>query len=97
MNCIYCHQPCLLITKFSHNYACYNHKYFVTYYNYYENIWFTTNVMNNNYLICLYTIDDKYKISILNQNINRYIIDSNIIPYISPESANQFISNLILL
>ena len=107
MNCIYCHQQCKRNGPW---FTCDNHKSKITYTFYDKHykgelvISFYINTDNILYLIYIdiYNIYCAYKFDISIRSIGglaayKSIIQSNTIIYISPETAEEFISKLILL
>ena len=93
MNCIYCHKICATILD-NEYYQCHNHKDSVNYYIPDQEIWFRIIINDNLYTV---SIELRKKFYIFCHKTDRHLIELDSIPYISPETAEEFISNLEIL
>ena len=95
MNCIYCHKAVKFsryaICDYSH---CNNHDYIVQYYSV-NNIITRVDILLNHYTVNIYLIR-KRQLNIFNTITGIDLYDDNLF-YISPENADEIVSNLELL
>ena len=97
MKCIYFNKRCN--RRSCETFICYKHKCDIYYYNAlndWRKIEFTASYNNMDYRVKI-TPFDTIKLSIYNLDINEWAFKSEIIPFISPENANEIIGNIILL